>query len=952
MPTSRLLSFGRLILLASVIACALLTFGGLTVVADPPQPPAARTPDIERSQDLLVAQNAPRRLTYVYITGVQPPKAATGSIVTITFGRFSTPEESPTEAPGQPQVQVLFDALNAEVVNIAESGIAVRVPRDLADPNPKITLTGDLRSSAYSGFELDQRSFLANWIWVLGVIIIAVFVLVFVWALRREKRAQAKLASELDLLRYSFDREGTRRASNRDSTTPDGRMERIPEVPTALAEACARGDCILFAGTGLSAQAGLPTWSQFLIEFLSRLDRAEGTSTWSSLNEHVERRNFSLVLDIIQARGRFEALVEDIKRTFVGTHSLPYELVDFFSDVPLSGVVTSALDSSIEESCSHRDGQVLAPRKLADYASLASLLRDRKFFILKLGGAASDPKSLVLTPQAYTQCLEEVPDLRTFLGSLFTTQTILFMGTSVETIEWFLTSTGIRDGGTIPHFALVPQRRDIEFDVERFRSRFNITLLPFVTSPRFPEVARFIRTLMDRVGEIRSSSTGVMTSRRSELTAARIERLTLKNIGPFGEAEFHFRNPWTLILGNNGCGKSTVIRAVALALCGDDEKARDAGGTLLKTGAAGGSIKLSVNSIDYQTTLSTEQGRIQVKAGQIAPLRNGTLLALGIPAVRGVASREEGGLFAQAVPYPRVDDVVPLLYGGLDFRMGSIKQWIISSYSRSQDGKLSTSERSRYRQMLSTFFSIIDDMVPGFRIEFDHCNTVTSKIYLRTSDGVLPLEYVSQGMSSTIGWAGALIQRMYDIYDKAEHPEREYAVLLIDEIDSHLHPEWQRLLVPRIKKHLPKLQVIATTHSPLLVGNMGEKELIRLVRTDGISVEHIDESFSGYRADQILTGVPFGMDSSRDVEWDEKRSRYSSLLGKTERTEQEQSEFVRLEGKLKAGPRTGETETARRGAELIDKALEAQLDELALTDDDKTALLTEAHDYFAKVTRE
>src|SRR5262249_22578212 len=160
--------------------------------------------------------------------------------------------------------------------------------------------------------------------------------------------------------------------------------------------------------------------------------------------------------------------------------------------------------------------------------------------------------------------------------------------------------------------------------------------------------------------------------------------------------------------------------------------------------------------------------------------------------------------------FPIVEDALPLLKGGLDRRMADVRDWIVNTYVRSRDTSLHVEKRLRCKQMLDTFFRLLNDMVPGFDIEFESCNTDTKEVILKISAVLLSMDYISQGMQSTIGWLGALLQRMYDIYDGAEKPENEHALLLIDEIDSHLHPEWQRILVPRMKELLPGLQVIAS----------------------------------------------------------------------------------------------------------------------------------------------
>jgi predicted ATP-binding protein involved in virulence len=275
-------------------------------------------------------------------------------------------------------------------------------------------------------------------------------------------------------------------------------------------------------------------------------------------------------------------------------------------------------------------------------------------------------------------------------------------------------------------------------------------------------------------------------------------------------------------------------------------------------------------------------------------LEAGSFFALGFPAMRGSGTQRLEPRRQDESHHPRPADVLPLIRGGLDPRMMSLKQWIINAYVRSKDDRLGP-RRERHATMIQKLFELLDDLTPGFDLRFHGCDTETFEVLLQTSDGVLPIEYVSQGMSATIGWVGLLLQRLLDVYADAENPERQHALLLIDEIDSHLHPEWQQQLVPKIKQHFPGLQVVASTHSVLLAGNLEAGELTRIRRIDGkLTVEPLQHSFKGYRFDQILTDKPFGMSSARSTTFEDARQEYAELLGKSVRSGGEEQRFGAL----------------------------------------------------------
>jgi len=96
-------------------------------------------------------------------------------------------------------------------------------------------------------------------------------------------------------------------------------------------------------------------------------------------------------------------------------------------------------------------------------------------------------------------------------------------------------------------------------------------------------------------------------------------------------------------------------------------------------------------------------------------------------------------------------------------------------------------------------------------------------------------------------------------------------VVLIDEIDSHLHPSWQRTIAPWLHSRFPNLQFIVATHSPLIPTCIapGEGMVVRLNRRRQSGGEVVEPETAlgqlGLSADQNLTGPNFGLDSTRDV---------------------------------------------------------------------------------------
>ncbi len=126
------------------------------------------------------------------------------------------------------------------------------------------------------------------------------------------------------------------------------------------------------------------------------------------------------------------------------------------------------------------------------------------------------------------------------------------------------------------------------------------------------------------------------------------------------------------------------------------------------------------------------------------------------------------------------------------------------------------------------------------------------------------------------------------------------AVVLIDEIDAHLHPSWQRTIGAWLHQRFPNVQFIVATHSPLIATRVSEAEgmVIRLVRRKrgkGEVVEAIcEEGTIGLTTDQKLTSPAFGLSTTRDVLADDMAREIERLRERLRRKEATPTERKRL----------------------------------------------------------
>ena len=465
----------------------------------------------------------------------------------------------------------------------------------------------------------------------------------------------------------------------------------------------------------------------------------------------------------------------------------------------------------------------------------------------------------------------------------------------------------------------------MEIEAERFQTKYGIQLLTYQPTPGFPELVQFFENLRARLNAL------PVSVKPNELVPLTIDRIRLENIGSFENLDLAFNSTWNVLLGNNGCGKSTILKAIALCLCGDDNKAKDVAGYLLRSQTSRGTIDIWVGPQKYTTTLIRDGRTVNLKFEQVTPLQAKRWVVLGFPPLRGISQQNpKGPSGSDGSPNPEVSDLLPLISSTVDTRLDSLKQWIVNLAMRAEPGgKNSAEDQKRCNRMINSFFDLLGELTPGVSCKFKEIDRTSWRIIVTTPDGAVPLDSISQGTTSVYGWIGTLVQRMHEIYRHSPEPEKEPALVLVDEIDAHMHPEWQQMIVPLLQRKFPHLQVIATTHSPLIVGGMPVSQITRFLREKAgkVTMAKIDEDMTLGRTDQILTGDLFGLGSTLSLgeEGEKLKAEYEQLLGITNRTKEQEERYAKLHVSLESMlPAAGaETKLERRTQALVDTILTA-----------------------------
>ncbi len=407
--------------------------------------------------------------------------------------------------------------------------------------------------------------------------------------------------------------------------------------------------------------------------------------------------------------------------------------------------------------------------------------------------------------------------------------------------------------------------------------------------------------------------------KHSSVASFFIRRISLSNIRCFETFDLSLADDdaepdlFTTILGDNGAGKSTLLRSIALGLSSESDASaliKQLPGAFVRQGADEGSIRL-----------------------ELCDRENGRPLNITTRIQKSDAPDERIRKETEPDPFPW-RDVFVCAYGtnrsrqaAASYEAYTLHQAVISLFD--DDTVLQNPEVILLRQeprvrseLEHRLLSVLMLDEPGYEVT---CPRTGVEIHGPWGDH--PLRTLSDGYRSTAQW-------LLDFFGWAIYAGRFAngndvgGILLVDELEQHLHPRWQRHIVQRLRQQLPKTQIFASTHTPLAAAGTADVKTGRLLRLKAgqpegaITTVEIDpSSLAGLRADQILASEAFGLYTSRSPGSEGEIARYAELLGKEPRTEAEDGELERLSKFLETALQSGETEAERE----VEQALEAVL---------------------------
>ena len=372
-----------------------------------------------------------------------------------------------------------------------------------------------------------------------------------------------------------------------------------------------------------------------------------------------------------------------------------------------------------------------------------------------------------------------------------------------------------------------------------------------------------------------------------------VEELTLENIRCFESQAIRFGTPngsycrWVTFLSENGGGKSTALQSLALLLAGPE------GAQLLLPRPLGwlrdeekvgkisvrihqdqndpnkhGTVKIK-RSFGYSYSITGSQpltvNHRPYSDAAIVPSGQKTLTWLRENAF---ATKGKGWFAVGYGAFRRLTRSSQILVPSLEHQarytnfttqfdeskpLSAFEQWLVYL-----DYRIAKENDEASRKQKDLGVEAINRVLPQ-GATFDSVRS-DGNILFSIHGQKVPTIALSDGYRSVLAFVGDLVWRLLLAFPESDTPLEEHGVVLIDELDIHLHPTWQRDIAGLLRGLFPHLQFIVASHSPLIAAGAGEDALtLRFILEDKITAVETVYNLAAMNVDRILMSEAFGL---------------------------------------------------------------------------------------------
>jgi nucleoside phosphorylase/energy-coupling factor transporter ATP-binding protein EcfA2 len=418
-----------------------------------------------------------------------------------------------------------------------------------------------------------------------------------------------------------------------------------------------------------------------------------------------------------------------------------------------------------------------------------------------------------------------------------------------------------------------------------------------------------------------------------------IRKVTLDDVRGFERLEISFDEPmresgqWVVFLGMNGSGKTSILRAITMALSGDEVvqgllAGLGSSSPMVRIGAMEARIRIECPAIDLPgVTLGTGALGDRLVGSRTGLVERPFVVAYGCR--RGSALGGASRVVNTDSPLSAVETL---------FEEGAA---LVHAETWLKERKLAAlgdeqGERAFYGAIEATLVG--EGGQPGLLPGVTALHVSADRVELEgPATGRIPFGALSDGYLTTAGWILDMIARWSEdakrrgIALDGDFRSRMTGVAIVDEIDLHIHPRWQRDLIDNARQYFPRMTFIVTTHNPLTILGARPGEIYVLERNEAGRMTAARRDLPpGADAERILTGEWFGLASTLDRETLRMLERHRQFL-RDGRSGEPEAQDLEAELARRLGP-FADTSIERLAQRAAAQVLEDQSEQLSATD--------------------
>jgi predicted ATP-binding protein involved in virulence len=349
----------------------------------------------------------------------------------------------------------------------------------------------------------------------------------------------------------------------------------------------------------------------------------------------------------------------------------------------------------------------------------------------------------------------------------------------------------------------------------------------------------------------------------------KIKSIDINGIGGIGEIHIDFNDHMNFICGPNGIGKTTLLECVAHSFSIQRTN-------ILKRNVSAdrGSFNalIDIDGIATESNVSIEdfapdkqssiQGLYQHAPKLLSLKVTRTFQYQPLNSVGKDIAKDQNSSYSEAK---------------LGVNINEVKNWFVNRFLYSAHKDALTEQQLNNLELAKNSFSLLND-------EFSFSKVIASsnEIMVNTPNGEIYYEYLSSGFKSCLSIIFGIIKDIeFRFKEPCVNASDFDGIILIDELELHLHPEWQSKIAKILVQVFPSAQFITSTHSPHILQSANPDEVIALAIDNGqVYRRKLDGrkyGYQGWTVEEILTDV-MGMSDTRTDEYYQELSNFENAI--------------------------------------------------------------------------